>query len=334
MCSSDLTERWAAGELSGSAAGSFAAFQARVHENLRAIIAAAAVSAMGFTRMRPASISAMASASRCAASGLCAPSKMNAGESASFSIRPGKDTRASNTFSSLNTDTNKFRGSQVVTFKELFYWRHYYHEDETNFKAIQRIVFVEGIDEPVVNEPYVGQKRGQDGRLLGVTTLPIRILTLTYISDDSLPPSDSTIGRLQVQSIEESRDAQAQQQKNSIPMRWGDTNRVSPNTKALIDKGDFGAGTSSPETFLRALGPQPYRVAYVQPSRRPDERGHQQPPAACHPHRRRTIFVREPRPARPADRGPADGARAGAGDRGAVAATRQRRDRRIGQIRD
>src|SRR5436190_8457733 len=33
--------------------------------------------------------------------------------------------------------------------------------------------------------------------------------------------------------------------------------------------GEVGAGTMCPETFLRVLGPDPYRVAYVQPSRRP-----------------------------------------------------------------
>ena len=32
---------------------------------------------------------------------------------------------------------------------------------------------------------------------------------------------------------------------------------------------EVGAGTMHPETFLRVLGPQPYQVAYVQPSRRP-----------------------------------------------------------------
>jgi glycyl-tRNA synthetase alpha chain len=32
---------------------------------------------------------------------------------------------------------------------------------------------------------------------------------------------------------------------------------------------EVGAGTMAPETFLRVLGPNPYRVAYVQPSRRP-----------------------------------------------------------------
>jgi glycyl-tRNA synthetase alpha chain len=32
---------------------------------------------------------------------------------------------------------------------------------------------------------------------------------------------------------------------------------------------EVGAGTMCPETFLRVLGPKPYKVAYVQPSRRP-----------------------------------------------------------------
>ncbi|MGH9788942.1 MAG: glycine--tRNA ligase subunit alpha [Candidatus Acidiferrales bacterium] len=32
---------------------------------------------------------------------------------------------------------------------------------------------------------------------------------------------------------------------------------------------EVGAGTMHPETFFRVLGPDPYRVAYVQPSRRP-----------------------------------------------------------------
>ena len=34
---------------------------------------------------------------------------------------------------------------------------------------------------------------------------------------------------------------------------------------------EVGAGTSHPETFLRVLGPKHWNVAYVQPSRRPDD---------------------------------------------------------------
>lgn len=34
---------------------------------------------------------------------------------------------------------------------------------------------------------------------------------------------------------------------------------------------ETGAGTFNPATFLRALGPEPYRAAYVEPSRRPTD---------------------------------------------------------------
>ena len=32
-----------------------------------------------------------------------------------------------------------------------------------------------------------------------------------------------------------------------------------------------GAGTSNPATFLKALGPEPWKAAYVEPSRRPTD---------------------------------------------------------------
>ena len=34
---------------------------------------------------------------------------------------------------------------------------------------------------------------------------------------------------------------------------------------------EMGAGTFHPATFLRAIGPEPWRAAYVQPSRRPGD---------------------------------------------------------------
>ena len=34
---------------------------------------------------------------------------------------------------------------------------------------------------------------------------------------------------------------------------------------------EVGAGTSHTATFLRALGPEPWKAAYVQPSRRPKD---------------------------------------------------------------
>src|SRR5512134_2824187 len=34
---------------------------------------------------------------------------------------------------------------------------------------------------------------------------------------------------------------------------------------------EVGAGTFNPATFLRSLGPEPWKVAYVEPSRRPKD---------------------------------------------------------------
>jgi hypothetical protein len=177
----------------------------------------------------------------------------------------GTDNRAGGVSNSLNTDTTKFRDTEVVNFTEIFYWRHYYHPDETSFRAIQRIVFVEGIEEPVINEPYAGQQRIESGAIVGVTKLPIRVLTLTYISDDSLPPSDSTIGRFQVDELEASRDAMVQQRKHSIPIRWFDSNRVSPNTRSLLEKGTF-------QGFIPTNGPGDRAVGEVARASFPQEK--------------------------------------------------------------
>lgn len=176
----------------------------------------------------------------------------------------GGDKRAGGLTNTLNTDSTKFRDSEVVNYTELFYWRHYYHEDETRFDAIQRVVFVDGIDDPVVDEPYVGQKRVEDG-IVGMRRLPIRILTLTYISDDSLPPSDSTVGRFQIEELEASRDAMVQQRKHSIPIRWFDANRVSPNTRSLLEKGTF-------QGFIPTNGPGDRAVGEVARASFPQEK--------------------------------------------------------------
>ena len=177
----------------------------------------------------------------------------------------GADTRASGTMNTLNTDSTAFRDTDVVTYQEVFYWRHFYHADETSFSALQRLVFVSGLDEPVINEPYRAQQRGQNGEILGVVRNPIRILTLTYISDDNLPPSDSTISRFQVNELESSRDQMMQQRRHSIPIRWFDANRVSQGTRSLLEKGTF-------QGFIPTNGPGDRAVGEVARAAFPGEK--------------------------------------------------------------
>lgn len=177
----------------------------------------------------------------------------------------GADKRGSGSTHSLNTDTQKFKDGDVVNFTQLFYWRFYYHAEETSFHALQRLVFVDGLEEPVIDKEYEGQKRLEDGRLVGVLKNPIRVLTLTYISDDGLPPSDSTVSKPQVDELGESRDAMVQQRRHSIPIRWYDTNRIGPNTKKLLDKG-------TPQGFIPTNGDGTRAVGEVARANFPQER--------------------------------------------------------------
>ncbi len=177
----------------------------------------------------------------------------------------GPDKRANGTMRTLSTDTNKFRDTEVVNFTEVFYWRHYYHPEEKNFRALQRLVFIEGLEEPKVNEPYAVQQRSDDGKMFGVRKNPIRVAALTYVSDESLPPSDSTIIRHSVNELEESRNDMNLQRKHSIPFRWGDTNRISANTRAKIDQGDF-------QGFIWTNGPGDRAIGEVSRAAFPPEK--------------------------------------------------------------
>ncbi|MCS7025434.1 MAG: glycine--tRNA ligase subunit alpha [Bryobacteraceae bacterium] len=59
---------------------------------------------------------------------------------------------------------------------------------------------------------------------------------------------------------------------------------------------EVGAGTMCPETFLRVLGPKPYRVAYIQPSRRPADGRYGENPNRLYKHQQLQVILK-PSPA-------------------------------------
>jgi glycyl-tRNA synthetase alpha chain len=71
---------------------------------------------------------------------------------------------------------------------------------------------------------------------------------------------------------------------------WGDQGCV----LALPYDVEVGAGTMAPETFLRVLGPQPYKVAYVQPSRRPADGRYGENPNRLLKHTQMQVILKPP----------------------------------------
>jgi glycyl-tRNA synthetase alpha chain len=57
---------------------------------------------------------------------------------------------------------------------------------------------------------------------------------------------------------------------------------------------EVGAGTMAPETFLRVLGPDPYKVAYVQPSRRPADGRYGENPNRLFKHMQLQVILKPP----------------------------------------
>ncbi|HLW52229.1 MAG TPA: glycine--tRNA ligase subunit alpha [Candidatus Angelobacter sp.] len=57
---------------------------------------------------------------------------------------------------------------------------------------------------------------------------------------------------------------------------------------------EVGAGTMAPETFLRVLGSKPYKVAYVQPSRRPADGRYGDNPNRLYKHLQLQVILKPP----------------------------------------
>ncbi|HLA38641.1 MAG TPA: glycine--tRNA ligase subunit alpha [Candidatus Glassbacteria bacterium] len=71
---------------------------------------------------------------------------------------------------------------------------------------------------------------------------------------------------------------------------WADRGCVIPQPYDV----EVGAGTMCPETFLRVLGPTPYRVAYVQPSRRPADGRYGENPNRLFKHLQLQVILKPP----------------------------------------
>src|SRR6201993_5233512 len=78
---------------------------------------------------------------------------------------------------------------------------------------------------------------------------------------------------------------------------------ILPLQKFLAERGcvlqqpydiEVGAGTMAPETFLRVLGPRTYKVAYVQPSRRPADGRYGDNPNRLYKHMQLQVILKPP----------------------------------------
>jgi hypothetical protein len=196
-----------------------------------------------------------------------------------FKLKPSEKstvcgTGVKSSYDRLTNDEERDRyvETEMVEYDEIFYWRYLFHDDETSFEAIQRMVFVRGKQEPAINEPWNGQKRldevtgkeKEDGTVIvGACLFPIQFLTLTYLSDEAIPPSDTAMGRPQVEELMQGRTDMMLQRRHSRPMRWFNNILVSPEIATALMRGTWqgaiplnGSGDRAVGEIARASYPQ------------------------------------------------------------------------------
>lgn len=174
----------------------------------------------------------------------------NTPETSSQSLRGSMEVQATNT-------------TPVVRYKELYYWRARQDASELNLQAIWKVVFVNGLTEPVIHEAWKGQQTDPTThKFVGCTKFPVRILTLTYVTDNAVPPSDSQAGRPQVDDMRRSRAQMFMNRERSIPIRWFDVNRIDTLVADTLMRGTWqgmiptnGDGSRSIGEIARASYP-------------------------------------------------------------------------------
>ena len=162
-----------------------------------------------------------------------------------------------------DVERNQVKADETVGFDEIFYKEFQYADDATSYNAIHHLVFVSGKEKPVIDEIWKGQRVNPDGTIIGAKRFPIRLLTLSYITDEAIPPSDSAIGRPQVNELNQARTQMIRQRQRSLPVRWADVNRVDPLIMQNMMRGTWqqfipvqGDGTRIIGEVSRAQMPQ------------------------------------------------------------------------------
>jgi hypothetical protein len=140
-----------------------------------------------------------------------------------------------------DVERDKVAADDMVGFDEIFYKEFQYDSEAKSYSTIHHLVFVSGKDTPVIDEPWKGQQVQPDGSILGSLKFPIRTFTLSYITDEAIPPSDSAIGRPQVNEINKGRTQMIRQRERSLPVRTFDVNRLDPAVQQSLMRGTWQA---------------------------------------------------------------------------------------------
>lgn len=129
----------------------------------------------------------------------------------------------------LVTDSETENREGVAIGKEIWYYAARLDAKAKHPERVRQLVFVEGIEQPVVHRDSPYQVFGPDGKFQqGMKGFPVHVGALRVVGDTPWVPSDCTISRTQTDELSQGRYQMVQQRKKSVPIRWFDKNRFDP----------------------------------------------------------------------------------------------------------
>lgn len=147
---------------------------------------------------------------------------------------------------SVNSKSDE-RGSRdddgSIACTRVFYRPAFFESKEIDCRKIKVIVWAEGTDDPskpVLHEDFKWQKYVPETRdWVGMTDFPLKPVTLTHISGQAVPPSDTEMARGTVRELNRSRSQMIQQREYSKPIRWYDVNMVDEDIVEQMRRGTW-----------------------------------------------------------------------------------------------
>lgn len=140
----------------------------------------------------------------------------------------------------MDLDKERTEEDNKVGYDEIFYNEFQFDVKSKSYDIIWHLVFLHGKSEPVIDEQWKGQNIDDEShKVLGSIKKPLRVLTLTYITDENIPPSDTAIGRAQVNELNKGRTQTNRQRERAISQMWHDVNRMDPTIQQALMRGTW-----------------------------------------------------------------------------------------------
>jgi hypothetical protein len=171
-----------------------------------------------------------------------------------------------NLVSAVSEDKQRAQGTSTVRGWEIWYKAALFDPSVKHPCQHRVLVIIDGKDEPVRHRDSPYQKYDpMTGKLMGMHRFPIRVLTLTYIPDTAIPPSDTSVSRPQVRELWRSRTQMLEQRQKSMPWRWADKSRLDDQTLESIEAGE-------PQDIIMTDGPGDQVIGEVARANYPSEK--------------------------------------------------------------